>query len=431
MSGIQIVQLVAILLTMLAAIYILFKNYISILIVLPILGILIAGIAGVDFKTIIKTVIGEGAVWGKSYIIATLFGGMFGYVINKTGIAKEIIRKVAEMAGSRKTIVAVLIFLVTAAVFTGSSGMGGVIAVGTISIPLLIGMGIRPIVASIIFLMGMATGGAFSVVTWEGIHLASNISYGEARSISMIAGGVSAGVGIIFILVSVTFARSSAAWAAPIVPKGNIKFKYEPKTEVRWFALLAIFVPLIIVFMPVIKDYGDAAAVISLSAGTIYALLTTKPKKILNALPQSFIQGAKIVLGPIGIFIGLGILIKAIMLPETKEIFKPIIDLMPTTKWGIMALFVCLSPLALYRGPFNRWGLGIAIFGILSPAIGGVATAYAIWATGALQGVSDPTNTANIWTAGQSSVSTNKIMVKSLPFTMLTSALTMLIFVMV
>lgn len=421
LSGIEIFQLVAICLLLLLSMVVLAKNWVSIIIVLPLLGILIAFAANIHIEEILKGIIGDGVVWGKSYIIAALFGGMFGFIIYKTGITKEIIKKVAELAGTNRTIIAVVMLATVAVVFSGSAGMGGIIATGTIALPLMIGMGIRPVQASIIFLFGMTIGGSFSVVNWTGINAVAFNGAADGlekvKTISMIAGGITAGVALIYIFVTVTLmGRRYSYWAAPT------QQDFTRKSEIPWYSMISVLIPVAMVFIPVFKDSGDAVPVISLSAATLWAIATTKPKRLLKDLPATFIEGSKMVLGPIAIFIGLGIFIKAVFHANTKHLFGPITDIIPTNKWALFGLFAILSPLALYRGPLNRWGLGNAIFGLLTPAIGGTVTTYAIWGTGVVQSVSDPANTANIWTAGYVGTSTTKIMVQSLPWTMAANA---------
>lgn len=77
-----------------------------------------------------------------------------------------------------------------------------------------------------------------------------------------------------------------------------------------------------------------------------------------------------------------------------------------------------LSPLALYRGPLNLWGLGSGVAalmisaGILPPQ----AIMGALIATGNIQGVCDPTNTHNVWTAYFTNTDTTTILKKTLPY---------------
>jgi hypothetical protein len=63
--------------------------------------------------------------------------------------------------------------------------------------------------------------------------------------------------------------------------------------------------------------------------------------------------------------------------------------------------FGLLSPLALYRGPLNPYGIGIGVYlligalGLLPP----LALLAALMSVVQVQNVCDPTNTHNVWVA--------------------------------
>jgi C4-dicarboxylate transporter len=63
--------------------------------------------------------------------------------------------------------------------------------------------------------------------------------------------------------------------------------------------------------------------------------------------------------------------------------------------------FGLLSPLALYRGPLNVFGVGIGIFSIMFGAgiLPALAVLAAIMSVMQVQNVCDPTNTHNVWIA--------------------------------
>ncbi len=71
------------------------------------------------------------------------------------------------------------------------------------------------------------------------------------------------------------------------------------------------------------------------------------------------------------------------------------------TRVAYVLLFGVASPLVLYRGPLNPFGVGIAIFTALLTAhvLPPVVLVAAIMAVVQVQNVCDPTNTANVWVA--------------------------------
>jgi hypothetical protein len=96
-----------------------------------------------------------------------------------------------------------------------------------------------------------------------------------------------------------------------------------------------------------------------------------------------------------------------------QENLQPLLAaIVPQTRWGYVALFALGAPLALYRGPLNIWGMGLAVSAILLATSGLSAPAIlgAILAAGMLQGISDPTNTANVWIAGFQGITVSRIL---------------------
>jgi hypothetical protein len=77
-----------------------------------------------------------------------------------------------------------------------------------------------------------------------------------------------------------------------------------------------------------------------------------------------------------------------------------------------------LSPLALYRGPLNPFGVGIVVFTVLlqAHAIPAIVLVAAMMAVVQVQNVCDPTNTANVWVANFTGVSIETILRRTLPY---------------
>jgi C4-dicarboxylate transporter len=71
------------------------------------------------------------------------------------------------------------------------------------------------------------------------------------------------------------------------------------------------------------------------------------------------------------------------------------------TAVSYILFFGLLSPLALYRGPLNVFGVGIGIFSIMFGAgvLPALALLAAIMSIMQVQNVCDPTNTHNVWIA--------------------------------
>ena len=120
------------------------------LLALPLMAAWIAWCAGLPFLTWANEVLLGGALRLSSAIVLVVFGAMFAKVIQKTGISDAIIKKAAEMAGDRPIAIAFLMLAATAFVFTGMSGLGAVLMVGSIVLPIMTSTGITPLDAAAI-----------------------------------------------------------------------------------------------------------------------------------------------------------------------------------------------------------------------------------------------------------------------------------------
>ena len=124
---------------------------ISTLLALVLMALLIALIAGVPFygeQGILEDVIALGAVRPASAYAAVIFGAWLGQVMLQTGISQDMIRRAAELAGDRPLAVALVLGAVVALLFTTLGGLGAVIMVGTIVLPIMMSVGIKPMKAA-------------------------------------------------------------------------------------------------------------------------------------------------------------------------------------------------------------------------------------------------------------------------------------------
>ena len=78
-------------------------------------------------------------------------------------------------------------------------------------------------------------------------------------------------------------------------------------------------------------------------------------------------------------------------------------------------IFGLLSPLAIYRGPLNVWGLGSGIISLLvASGMNPVAAMVALRLDSNVQAVCDPTNSHNVWIADFTKTDVNEILKKTI-----------------
>lgn len=380
---------------------------------LPLLGVLTAVIAGVPFmtpaeeggQTIMSYVIGSGASRLAGTIIATIFGGMFAKVIQKQGISDAIIRKAAELAGDKPYAIAFVLTAATALIFSAIGGAGPVIMVSTIVIPLMLSAGIQPVVAAGLVLFGISTGGLFNVANYQFYVDTIGMDMDMIKSASIVMGVASVVAIVAYVLLNVKRTGGKSYWAKPAA--GETK-------EVNVFALLAPLVPILLVFV------FQFTAELSLIIAVIYTILVTNPRQIIQVASSSLVEGIQDVAGVTALMIGIGILLNGVSAEATVALMQPLIGaIMPRSAVVYVIAFTILSPLALYRGPLNSYGLGSGLANIMLAAgtMSPAAVGNALRATGVVQGVSDPTNTQNVIVADYAKVDVNAILKSTLPYT--------------
>lgn len=363
---------------------------------LPLLGVLTVVIAGVPFmtpaeeggQTIMSYVIGSGASRLAGTIIATIFGGMFAKVIQKQGISDAIIRKAAELAGDKPYAIAFVLTAATALIFSAIGGAGPVIMVSTIVIPLMLSAGIQPVVAAGLVLFGISTGGLFNVANYQFYVDTIGMDMDMIKSASIVMGIASVVAIVAYVLLNVKRTGGKSYWAKPAA---------EETKEVNVFALLAPLVPILLVFV------FQFTAELSLIIAVIYTILVTNPRQIIQVASSSLVEGIQDVAGVTALMIGIGILLNGVSAEATVALMQPLIGaIMPRSAVVYVIAFTILSPLALYRGPLNSYGLGSGLANIMLAAgtMSPAAVGNALRATGVVQGVSDPTNTHDVMYRG-------------------------------
>lgn len=86
----------------------------------------------------LQAVIQAGALRLGDPIMVAIFAGWLGMVMEKTRISETMIKKGAELGGDKTLIVTLVLFIIASILFSVVNGLGTVIMVGTIVIPILV-----------------------------------------------------------------------------------------------------------------------------------------------------------------------------------------------------------------------------------------------------------------------------------------------------
>lgn len=406
----QTLQVILILAVFLAGVALMMTKKLPAILALPVMGILIAAAAGVPFvsadkevQTITNFVITQGAAKLSGTIVVTIFGAIFARVIQKKGISDAIIRKAAELAGDKALAIALALTAAIAIIFTSMSGAGPVIMVSQIAIPLMLSAGIAPVVAASLVLFGLNIGLIFNVSQYQLYVDTIGMDMDVIKSASLVMGIVCILVTVAYIFVNVKKGETSH-WAMKA-----------SDNKVPPVAMIMPIFPVLLVF--IFKMDANVALLISI----ILTALITKPMEAVQVISSSVIEGIKDIAGVIALMMGIGILLNGVAAQATSALMQPVIAaILPSNKFVYIILFTILSPLALYRGPLNMYGLGSGLANIFlqAGALSASAVGMALRSTSVVQCVSDPTNTQNVIVADYAKVDVNDILKSTLPYTM-------------
>ncbi|MGM9998007.1 MAG: transporter [Candidatus Bruticola sp.] len=384
------------------------------LLALPAMAVVVGLIAGSAYNWpdgqgglsnfICDTVITQGSVKLAQAIMFAAFGSILSQVVMRNGIAAHLISLAAEYAGKHKTWLAVALTLATSVCFTSVTGLGAVIMIGSLVVPILIGVGLSAELSAGLMLFAVALGGIFNPANL-GFYLdVLQLSQEVVQRYALVYGGLFALTAFVFLGVGLYRERGSFNWAEGVEL---------PKNKVPAAALLTPILPIALIFcfhVPIIPAF---------IAGILWGVLTVDWRRCINNLSAAVLEGLKDIAPVLGLFVGLGMCLNAMMSEPAKLVMAPILEaVIPRHPLSFVLTFSLLAPLALYRGPLNMYGLGAGIASILlgSQLMSPTAVLAAFFSVGQVQGVCDPTNTHNVWLAQFTKVGAEKLLKNALPY---------------
>lgn len=412
----------------LISVLLMYRKKMNALIGLPSMAVLIGLAADLPFKTILSEIIAEGALRLHNPIIVVIFGAALAEIVQRSGIVGVLIKNTAEFLGDRKYLVTTLLMLVVALLFTVLSGLGAIVMVGSIVFPILISMGISRLNAACIFLIGLSLGGTLNLMNWSLFTEVLKLSQAEIMRYVLLYFPVTLVVSIAFIVIELR-------------KESGTSFRLALKSESQSggpnvFAYFTPLVPVILVFAfgirALLSDTPDtefqfpiiAAMFLGIVYGVVTAPKSAGPKAKLFS--KSLFDGISNVGPAIALMLGIGMLLKAVANAQVKALLAPVAAaVLPQGALSYVLVFTLCAPLALYRGPLNIWGMGSGLVALIkdSGAMPAAAIMGALMAVGQIQGVSDPTNTYNVWIANYLGTDVVKIMKRTLLYMWITALL--------
>lgn len=435
-------------------------------------------------------VIESGVTRLSTAIMAVILGAVLAALMDLTGAAERLVRYAAEYAGENRFQLGLMLLCVIAVLFTTLGGLGAVILVASVTLPLLFSLGFEPKAAGGLFLLGLSLGGCLNPINWAlykdvlELKEAEIVPYAVALAVAFflvacaflavhtvernwsaqaiplaVLLGIAIALGVVITIlpqVWLVVKHVSAGLLLTILAllvllliiRTVLLFTTQPKpgswlmAPGNWLTVGAIIVPLLLLLWSSLHQSivgADNARfsvgfLTALAAGILFAALAsltrdgTAANRVMRALFDGVTNGGPAVV----LLIGIGLLLKATMLDEVTQAFRPLFSGYPPghplhAYWqglpignalGFITVFFVLSPLALYRGPLNLYGMGSGVVGIIkgSAILSGSLIMVAFFSVGMLQGVCDPTNTHNVWIANFCKVPVGELTRLTLPW---------------
>jgi len=375
------------------------------LLAVPLMALGIATVAGAGAAGVASTLV-DGVVRLAPVIATVVFGALLSRVTLSTGIAETIVSYAAEFGGDRPAVLALALCAAVALLFTSLTGLGAIIMVGSIVLPIMLTLGIPRKTAATLFLLAFALGFIFNLTQWTFYLKTFGVAREQMQPFAYLLAALDVLAMAVFASVRFRTTRGYATWALAAE---------EPHARKRapWYALVTPIVPIVLYF------WLQLDAIVAFALAAAYGALSAAPRKAIPTLVAAAIRGVEDVAPAVLLFMGIGMLLVATGLPPVKAALTPLVSAVAPRSWfGYVLLFGLLSPLALYRGPLNPFGVGIAVYTVLAglgvlPAVTLVA---AVMAVVQVQNVCDPTNTQNVWVANFTGVGVDEITKLTLPY---------------
>lgn len=159
----------------------------------------------------------------------------------------------------------------------------------------------------------------------------------------------------------------------------------------------------------------ETGLILALSYGFL-AMGSKQPfMDMLELLKVSIYKSTRVII----LLSSVGIFMHAVKTPEVVDLMAPLLlHLMPKSPTQCLLFFTILSPLVLYKGPFNLQGMGAGLSAVIisSTSMNPMVLGMALLSLNNLRKMMDPLDVQNIALMQYVDVDTNLVIKKILPY---------------
>ncbi len=394
------------------------------LLVLAIGICVIAGVPALVFEDgavtggFFKTVIQSGCSVLADAAAVAFFASWLGQVMLTTHITETIIKKGAELGGDKVLVVTLILFVAGSLIFSSVNGLGTVIMLASIMVPILVSVGADKLTAGALVLFCYCVGNNFNLSNVNAIAAIFGTEYADTYKILLVGSIVTFIAGVIFFVLRLRKTGKKYAFAAVANEEDNKDDPFKVEGVPGLLAMLTPIVPVVLVLafkFPLVISF-----VIGVAWGTLWTSLGVEWNRIMNMLSKAFIDGFGQTAPSVILFLEIGMILYSVKQPEVITALTPFVQVItPKSSIAFVLFFLILAPLCLYRGPLNLWGLGAGIAALmaglnilpLNVIMGGFC------AVSVMQLLACPTNTHNAWVSSYVGEDVTKVTMTLLPWT--------------
>ena len=383
----------------------------------------------VPFDVAIKKVFAEPALNYGPTIIYIAFGSWFGRVLVDSGIAPAISQRTAKAGKKNVMLAAILAVLVTALIFISAYGVGSVIAIGVILLPIMLSLGIPRKIALPAFLMSVGAPMYLNLVLFNQIKaFFPKAEYGGKY---LVFGIAAMAVQLLAVIIYLFLHRKSFD---PAKANENLELVgAEESTEEVKIPWIAFIVPVVPVFMNLAFKWD---AVPSLILATLLAMLLTGKmrhwKSFIDFLNDTIQTAISDIAGLIMFLMALIMFSGAAQINAAR--FQTLLtSILPSNIWVLALALGIAAPLALFRGPLHVWGAGAATAAVLAGAhIFPDSLLLPLMYVPSLMAVStDLTQSWNVWALKYMKVDSRELLKQGVPVMWIVSIINVILAVLI
>ncbi|HMX62374.1 MAG TPA: citrate transporter, partial [Candidatus Sumerlaeota bacterium] len=188
------------------------RRWLPALLTLPLMAVAMVAVAAlasgeISWNDLLTGVIKDGSQRLNEAILTAFFGGMISFVMQKSGAAESLVKNGAELVGDNPFAVAVFSMGLIALLFTTIGGLGALMMVCLVVVPMLATAGVPSAVIGGIILIGLSMGGTMNPTAWAATKDSLGVSMEQIQGFSVIVFLLMAMTGLTFIAVELYRAR--------------------------------------------------------------------------------------------------------------------------------------------------------------------------------------------------------------------------------